>query len=81
MFGFWHGSAMLAWETQEVMWLRTIRMMQGGKIAQREAHRMVTEKVLAASEAASQLAAGKTPDHVVRSVRRIVRANKRRLSL
>lgn len=80
MIGLWHASAMLAWETQEVMWLRTLRMMQGGKIAEREAHRMVTEKMLAASEAVGQLASGKSPEQVVRGVRRIVRANRRRLS-
>jgi hypothetical protein len=80
MTPLWRETAMLAWETYEVMCLRALRMMSGEALAEREGYRMVTEKVLAASQEASQPSAGEQPDKVVRNIRRIVRANKRRLS-
>ena len=45
-----------------------------------EAQRMVTEKMVAAAEAAMTLATGGTAERVVRDYRRKVRANARRLS-
>ena len=37
----------LAFDAGAVMWLRGIRLMSGGRLAEREAQRMVTEKVVA----------------------------------
>ena len=78
-------SASLWMEASTVMWLRTIRIASGGKIAEREAERMITEKLLAswelgwklmgAGNAAPQATAQRSIDHY----RGKVRANRRRL--
>jgi hypothetical protein len=54
--------------------------MQGGKIAEREARRMVSEKGFAAAEAAMILATGGSAKKVVRRVRSRVGKNRRRLT-
>ena len=41
----------MCWEAQTVMFLRGLRMAQGGAKARAEAQRMVTEKVAALAEA------------------------------
>jgi len=55
-------------------------MAAGGRAAEREAERMVTEKGEAMAKAATILAAGGSPEAVVRHYRTRVRANERRLS-
>jgi hypothetical protein len=57
-----------------------MRLMQGGKLAEREARRMVSEKGFAAAEVAMTLGLGSSPKKVVRRVRSRVRNNRRRLS-
>jgi hypothetical protein len=76
----WYGLAMLAAEVQQVMWLRMMRLGAGGRSAEREASRMVSEKFTAAAQASALLMRGGTPDGVVKGYRRKVRANLRRLS-
>jgi len=71
---------MLAAEAQGAVWLRLLKLSAGGPKARREARRMVSEKVIAAHQAARRLAKGHSPDAVVRHYRRKVRANLRRLS-
>src|SRR5215470_9417469 len=44
-------AARMCWEAQTVMFLRGLRMAQGGAKARAEARRMVTEKVAALAEA------------------------------
>ncbi|WP_343344881.1 hypothetical protein WJT74_11170 [Sphingomicrobium sp. XHP0239] len=42
-------SWLLGMEAAQVVGLRSLRLMQGGKVADREAQRMVTEKITASS--------------------------------
>jgi hypothetical protein len=71
---------MLALESQQVIWLRTMKLASGGPEANLEAHLMVSEKVEAAGQAAMHLLTGHSPDSVVTKYRRKVRANVRRLA-
>ncbi len=80
MFKSWLNMTMLAAESQQVIWLRLAKLGAGGKRAQDEAELMVTEKMEAATDAAERLMTGQSPDSVVASYRRKVRANLRRLS-
>ena len=41
----------MCWEAQAVMWLRGLRIAQGGARAEAETTRMITEKVAALAEA------------------------------
>jgi len=80
MHKLWFNMAMLGIEAQQVFWLRTIKIAQGGKRGDAEARRMVSEKITAATEAAQSLALGASAGSVVTSYRKKVRANARRLS-
>jgi hypothetical protein len=70
---------MLALEASGVAALRMMKLMRGGKRAQREANLMVTEKVNAAFEAGASLMAGASNDDIVRQYRRRVAVNAKRL--
>ncbi|MGH1570542.1 hypothetical protein ACRAWG_07515 [Methylobacterium sp. P31] len=81
--GLWATSldmAMLGLEAQGVIAQRLAMFALGDPAAQAEAQLMVTEKVLAASEAVLMLAAGASNGKVIRSYRRKVQANAQRLS-
>jgi hypothetical protein len=80
MIKYWLNMSMLAAEAQQVIWLRAMKLALGGPGAEREAQRMVSEKVTAANKAAGKLMAGASANSVVRDYRRKVRANARRLS-
>ena len=84
MFGSWYklgmDATMLAFESQQVIGMRLIRLAAGGAAGQAEAQRMVTEKVAAAGEAALMVASGASTAKVIAGYRRKVRANARRLS-
>ena len=67
-------------EVQQVVSLRMLKLMAGGAAAEREAVRMVTEKIEAAQETALRLASGASPQLAVRHYRSKVRANRRRLT-
>jgi len=73
-------AARLGRETQEVMALRLLKLARGGRAAEVEAQRMVTEKGAAFAEAAATLATGGSMKKVVRRVRSRVGQNRRRLS-
>ncbi len=70
---------MLALESNRVIGLRLAKLMRGGKGAQREAERMVGEKIQAAAKAGASLMAGASIDDVVRQYRKRVKANAKRL--
>ncbi len=76
----WFEMAMLGFEAQQVVILRTLAIASGGKKGEREARRMVTEKITAATQAASSMAKGASAESVVAGYRKKVRANARRLS-
>jgi hypothetical protein len=80
MINFWFNMSMLAAESQRVVWLRMMKLSRGGAAAERETKKMVSEKVVAASNAAGRVMTGSTPTAIVKGYRRKVRANARRLS-
>jgi hypothetical protein len=61
-------------ESNRIIALRIAKLMRGGKAAQREAPRMVSEKMLAAGEASTSLMAGASGDKMVEQYRRKVAA-------
>jgi hypothetical protein len=79
VFKSWLDLTMLAAESQHVLGLRMLKLALGGAKAREEANLMVTEKMLAATQAATRLMLGASPDSVVKGYRRKVRANARRL--
>ena len=79
-FEAWRGLGMLAAESQQVMWLRALRLAAGGSKASTEAWRMVAEKVAVAAQAGAGVLMGDAPARVVQRYRTKVRANRRRLA-
>lgn len=75
----WFNFAMLGAEVQQVVWLRSWKLSRGDAAAKREATRLVTEKVLATSDAMLSLWAGKSPNEAIKVYRRVVHANRQRL--
>jgi hypothetical protein len=73
-------AVMLGVETQRVIGLRLMKLSGGGRAAQAEALRMVSEKTAALAEAGMTLARGGSAGTVIRRYRSYVRSNKRRLS-
>ena len=80
MYRSWINLMMLAAESQQVIWLRTMRLAAGGRKAKSETRRMVSEKVLVAGIEGGRMILGASPDSVVRRYRNKVKANIRRLS-
>jgi len=80
MFAPWYNLMMLGVESQQVIWLRLMKLAAGGAGAQTEARLMVSEKISAAHQAGERILGGGSADSVVRSYRKKVRANVRRLS-
>ena len=72
--------SMLAFESQQAIWLRSMKIAAGGSAGAREAKLMVKEKVVAAQTAAIKAAMGTGPVGIARGYRCKVRANVRRLS-
>jgi hypothetical protein len=70
---------MLAAEANGVIALRMMKLMLGGKAAQREAELMVTEKVHAAMEAGASWITGASGDQIVHRYRQHVARNAKRL--
>ncbi len=80
-------SWLLGWEAARVIWLRSCLISLGGVAGEREARRMMEEKLAAATALGSAMLMGKmgtTPQSVARGTLRHygrrVRANGRRLS-
>jgi hypothetical protein len=71
--------ARFAFEVQQVIALRALKIAAGGAAAQIEATRMISEKALAAAEAAAILTTGGSGRKVARRYRTHVRANLQRL--
>jgi len=69
----------LAAEANRVIALRTMKLMRGERSARREAKLMVSEKIIAASEAAASLMVGKSTDEIVHRYRQHVARNAKRL--
>ena len=84
MFGNWmrmtNDAVMLGFELQRVIGLRLLKLSRGGRAAEVEALRMVTEKTTALAEAGMTLARGGSAGTIIRRYRTHVRANKGRLS-
>ena len=80
MFKAWWDIGMLVAESQQVMWLRYLRLAGGGTVAAAEARRMVSEKVAVATLAGAGVMMGDAPGRVVKRYRKKVRANRRRLA-
>ena len=78
MQSFWN-LAMLGAESQRVIFLRLTRFAFGGPFAHYEANLMVSEKVNASLEAATQIVKGAHPDDLIVIYRRKVRENYLRL--
>jgi len=70
---------MLAVEANGVIALRMIKLMRGGRKAQREAELMVREKIHAGLEATAHLLAGASGEEIVHRYRRHVAKNAKRL--
>jgi hypothetical protein len=70
---------LLAVEANDVIALRMMKLMRGGRSARREAELTVSEKIRAALEATAGLMAGASGDEIVRRYRRHVAANAKRL--
>jgi hypothetical protein len=80
-------AAMLAFESQEVIGLRLMKLAQGGTAANTEVRQMVEEKICAMTKATSMMTAASMqgrPDQgaedVVKMLRQKVRANRVRLT-
>lgn len=80
MYRSWINLMILAGESQQVIWLRTMKLAAGGVQAERETYRMVSEKLLAGGFETGRLMFGASSDSVVKRYRNKVRANRRRLS-
>lgn len=83
MFRAW----LLGFDALTVVWLRSVRIGAGGAVAEREAQRMVGEKVSAAAEAQWRLASGAfglAPLSILSGLMQFyaprVRSNRRRLT-
>lgn len=80
MTAFWTNAMMLGLECQQAIALRLLKLSKGGKQANRESRRMVSEKAAAAVAASRQFLQGASPTRLTKSYRAKVRANVRRLS-
>jgi hypothetical protein len=80
MFVPLYSTMSLAFLSGNVISLRMMKMMSGGRGSHDEAHLMVTEKVNAMFEASVSLMAGGTASSVVEPYREHVAANAKRLS-
>lgn len=80
MLNPWLDQYASALEAHQVIWLRTLRIARGCKMAEREAKQMVTEKVEAAALAGALFATGSV-GKIAAVYRRKFKANKKRLSI
>jgi hypothetical protein len=80
MFLPFFSTVSLAFESGNVIGLRMMKMMSGGRGSHDEAQLMVTEKLSAMLEASASLMGGATAGSVVERYREHVAANAKRLS-
>ena len=76
----WWNLGMLALESQQVIFMRLMKLAAGGPAASAETNLMVSEKVAEAISASHRMMLGASPDSIVRGYRKKVRANARRLA-
>jgi hypothetical protein len=76
----WMDLMMLTVQSQQVIWLRTMKLAAGGAAADKEARLMVSEKMLIAGLQSGRMLMGASSGNVVKSYRSKVRANVKRLS-
>ena len=76
----WFASAMLAMESAEVVRLRLEKLANQDADAEEEARLMVSEKIVAAFEAAANWLSGATAAAIIGRYREHVAANAKRLS-
>ena len=79
MFGAFFNLSMLAFESQQVIGLRLVKLAWGGTSAADEARLMISEKLAEAGQATGRLMMGASPDSVVSDYRETVQANVNRL--
>lgn len=79
MYNPWYDATMLAMQSSGVIFLRALKMAGGGRDAEDEGHRMVSEKILANATAASVLMAGGSLQSVIAGYQAVVDANTARL--
>jgi hypothetical protein len=75
----WLSVSMLAYEANEVITLRLIKLSQGGDAGFEEASLMIREKIFAGLEAVRTLTEGGTTDSVIEDYRTHVASNAIRL--
>lgn len=80
MFLPFFSTVSLAFKSGNVIGLRMMKIMSGGRGSHDEAHLMMSEKVNAMIEASASLMSGATADSVVERYREHVAANAKRLS-
>jgi len=80
MFNPWIDLSLSLLEAQQVVLLRTMRIAKGGTLAEREAKRMMSEKIEAAGRAGAMIVMGASADQVARFYGNKISANRRRLS-
>jgi hypothetical protein len=80
MFMPFYSTAMLALESCDVISLRLVKLMFGGRDARDEAHLMVSEKINPMFETTASIVAGGTASSIVDRYREHVAANAKRLS-
>jgi hypothetical protein len=79
MFDPWYASMMLAFEANDVIRMRLMKIAKGGSEGCFESQLMVQEKIEAAMEASNCLFWGGTPGAVIDGYRAHVQANAERL--
>ena len=77
---FWFDAAMLGFESQQVIWMRIMKIARGDEAACSESQLMFTEKILAAMDAGGQAGLGATPASIIDGYLVKVRANAKRLA-
>ena len=80
MFNPWIDLSLCVLEVQQVILLRTIRLAEGGKRAELEAKRMMSEKIEAAGYAGAMIVMGASADRIARFYGNKISANRKRLS-
>lgn len=80
MFRDWVNFTRLAWESQQVIALRVMKLAAGGPAAAAEMHLMTMEKLEALAHESGRILLGATHASVIQRYRKRVRANRRRLT-
>ena len=78
-FSFGLGMMRMGIDAQQVIARRLAKIAKGGPAANREATKMMAEKVAAANQAGFMLMSGKSPQQILTMYRRKVAANRKRL--